>query len=110
MNMYCTENMDIPEDFRVELSQFMFGMRRNVAKDIHNTGKNCELGKPFLSFPIYRLMCEKIFWGGQQSCLVEGCLGRAATRTEMWVHFLYRHLLDNVVIMEEGNLPYPRCT
>ena len=27
----------------------------------------------------------------------------------MRVHFLHRHVLDTVVIMEEGNLPHPRC-
>ena len=30
MNMYCTENMDIPEDFRVELSQFMSLTKRKI--------------------------------------------------------------------------------
>ena len=28
----------------------------------------------------------------------------------MRVHFLYLHVLDTVVIMDEGNLPHPRCT
>ena len=27
----------------------------------------------------------------------------------MRVQFLYRHVLDTVVIMEEGKLPHPRC-
>ena len=48
--------------------------------------------------------------GGLQSCPVEGCTGRAATWTEIWVHFLHRHVLNTVVILEEGNLPHPRCT
>ena len=46
--------------------------------------------------------------GGLRSCPVEGCLGRAATRTAMRVHFLQRQFLDTVFIMEEGNLPHPR--
>ena len=29
---------------------------------------------------------------------------------EMRVHFLHQHVLDTVFIMEEGNLPHPRCT
>ena len=37
--------------------------------------------------------------GGPRICLVEGCLGRAATRTEMRVHFLHWHVLDTVVIL-----------
>ena len=28
----------------------------------------------------------------------------------MWVHFLHRHILDTMVILEEVNLPHPRCT
>ena len=47
--------------------------------------------------------------GRQQSCLVEGCPGRAATRTAMRVHFMHRHVLETVVILEEGNLPHPLC-
>ena len=27
----------------------------------------------------------------------------------MRVHFMNRHVLDTVVILEEGNLPCPRC-
>ena len=27
----------------------------------------------------------------------------------MWVHFLHRHVLDTVVILEEGNFSHPRC-
>ena len=30
-------------------------------------------------------------------------------RTEMRAHFLHRHVLDTVVILEEGNPPHPRC-
>ena len=41
---------------------------------------------------------------------VEGCPERATTRTAMQVHFLHRHVLDTVVILEEGNLPHPWCT
>ena len=37
--------------------------------------------------------------GGQQSCPMEGCPGRAATRKVMWVHFLQQHVLDTVVIL-----------
>ena len=48
--------------------------------------------------------------GGLQSCPVEGFPSQAATRTAVWVHFLYRHALDTTVILEEVNLPHPRCT
>ena len=47
--------------------------------------------------------------GGPRDYPVEGCLGHVATRTAMRVHFLHRHVRDTVVILEEGNLPHPRC-
>ena len=28
---------------------------------------------------------------------------------EMQVHFMHRHVLDTVVILEDGNTPHPRC-
>ena len=31
------------------------------------------------------------------------------TRTAMRMHFVHRHVLDTVVILEEGNFPRPRC-
>ena len=47
--------------------------------------------------------------GGPRNYPLEGCPGRVATRTAKRVHFLHRHVLDTVVILEEGNLPHPRC-
>ena len=46
---------------------------------------------------------------GLMSCPVEECPCRAATRTAMRVQFLYRHVLDTIVILEEGNPPRPQC-
>ena len=40
---------------------------------------------------------------------MEGCPGVSATRAAMRVHFVHRHVHDTVVILEEGNLPLPRC-
>ena len=45
---------------------------------------------------------------GPRNCPIEGCTGRAAMRTEMWVHFFHRHIRDNVIILEEENLPHPQ--
>ena len=41
---------------------------------------------------------------------MEGCPGRAGTRTAMRVHFWCRHVRDIIIILEEGNLPHPRCS
>ena len=45
---------------------------------------------------------------GPRPCPVEECSGQNSIRTEMKVHFWYRHARDTVVIMEEGNLPHPQ--
>ena len=47
--------------------------------------------------------------GGLRSYPMEGYPGRATTRTAMRVHFLHWHVLDTVIILEEGNPPHPRC-
>ena len=54
----------------------------------------------------YRMELPK---GGTTECPVEGCPGRAGTRTAMRVHFWRRHVQDTIIILEEGNLPHPRC-
>ena len=46
---------------------------------------------------------------GPKPCPVEGCSGRAETRTAMRVNLWHRHILETVVIMEEVNLPHPWC-
>ena len=48
-------------------------------------------------------------WGTREFP-VEGCPGRAGTRTAMRVHFWCRHVRDIVIILEKGNLPHPRCS
>ena len=55
----------------------------------------------------YRIEYPK---GGAKACSVEGCPRREGTRTAMRVHFWRRHMRDIVIILEEGNLPHPRCT
>ena len=55
----------------------------------------------------------QVYWmsfpakGGPQTCPVEGCLGIVVTRIVMGVHFVHRHVLDTVVMLEEGNSPHP---
>ena len=38
---------------------------------------------------------------------VEGFQGGVTSLTNLWVHFLHRHIKDTIVILEEGNQPYP---
>ena len=47
--------------------------------------------------------------GSRRQCPVEGCPGVSETRVALRVHFVQRHVHENVVILEEGNLPLPQC-
>ena len=47
---------------------------------------------------------------GLRSSPVEGCPGRAGTRTAMRMHFCSQNVRDIVIILEKGNLPHPRCS
>ena len=47
---------------------------------------------------------------GPRSCPVEGCPGRTGTRTAMRMHLCSRNVRNIVIILEEGNLPHPRCS
>ena len=54
----------------------------------------------------YRIEFPK---GGTTVCPVEGCPGRAGTRTAIRVNFWRRNVRDIVIILEEGKPPHPRC-
>ena len=47
--------------------------------------------------------------GSRRQCPVEGFPGVSATQAAMRVHFVHRHVHNTVVILDEGNLPLPRC-
>ena len=43
-------------------------------------------------------------------CLVEGYLGGASNQTNFRVYAAHHHAQETIVILEEGNQTYPRCT
>ena len=43
-------------------------------------------------------------------CLVEGGRGQAMSWTNIWVHFVHRHVQDTLVILEEGNQCHLQCS
>ena len=77
------------------------GKGKALDMDRHGYGGG-EGGEP----QTYRIEFPK---GGTKACPVEGCPGRAGTRTAMQVQFCRRHVKDIMIILEEGNLPHPRC-
>ena len=82
-----------------------FATREGMGKALDMDGRSYtggEGGAP----QTYRIEFPK---GGSKVCPVEGCPGRAGTRTVMRVHFWRRHVSDIVIILEEVNIPHPRC-
>ena len=68
--------------------------------ELENLGQGEEVWTYRMAFPAK---------GGPRSFPVEVFPRRAATRTDIRVHSMHRHVLDTVVTLEEGNIPHPRC-
>ena len=59
--MYYIARVDMPEDFRNKLSQFMSGIRSTILKDAQNRFGKYESGNYPLSLPIYRKMHDIVY-------------------------------------------------
>ena len=60
--MYHTTRVDMPEHFRSEISLFMLVIRSIIVQDIQNRGDQYDVGKSPISLPIYREMCEIMYY------------------------------------------------
>ena len=58
--------------FWSELSQFMSGMSRNVLQEIQNRVDKYELGKSHLFLPIYKLMCNILYYFPNNEHIISG--------------------------------------
>ena len=62
--------------------------------------------------PIGELRTYKVVFltaGGARNYPIKWYRVWSAKRTAMMVHFLHRYVKDTVIILEEGNIPHPRC-
>ena len=86
------------------------GITRFPPHDSERNGKGEEMGMDGRGHggEKQRMYRKEFPKGGTTDCPVEGCPGRAGTRTAMRVHFWRRHVRDTIIILEEGNLPHPR--
>ena len=62
MHVYHTTKVDMPEYFISELIQLMSGTRRTILQDIQNRVGKYDVGKYPPSLPIYRQMCEIMYY------------------------------------------------
>ena len=51
------------EEFKIELSQFMSGMKRKVASQKTGSGESFDEGKKSISYGVYKKLCELLFEG-----------------------------------------------
>ena len=79
----------------------------DAAHEGHSTGvalgDHAPSGEPCTYKMAFLTTCEP------RNCLVKGCRGQAVTWTAIQVHFYHWHFRDTVIILDEGNLPCPRC-
>ena len=110
-NLYNQERVLCPE-FRTDLEKGLLVTHRQTQHGVDKGGVGSEGGEADgsnrgknprtyrVAFPVQ---------AGPRPRPVEMCSGRASMQTAMRVHFCHRHVRDTVMIMEEGNLPHPRC-
>ena len=63
VHMYHMSGETIPEEFKVELSQFRSGMKRTFASQKAERGEILDEGKKLMSYEVYKNICELLFEG-----------------------------------------------
>ena len=63
VHMYRMGGYTMPEYFKIELSQFMSGMKRTVASQKAESGEILVEGKKSMSYEAYKKLCEFLFEG-----------------------------------------------
>ena len=64
----------MPAYFRANFRQFMSLMSINISQDIHNRDGKFDLGKYPFSFPVYRKICEIIYFSSKPGIFPGSCL------------------------------------
>ena len=59
--MYCMGGETITEEFKIELSQFMSGMKKTVAFQKDKSEKILDEGKKLMGYEVYKKLCELLF-------------------------------------------------
>ena len=53
----------MPEEFNIELSHFMSGMKRTVASQKAERGESLDKGKKLMRYEVYKNLCKFLFEG-----------------------------------------------
>ena len=61
IHMYCMSGEKIPEEFKIELSQFMSGMKRTVTSQKAESGESLDEGKKSMSYEVHMKLCRLLF-------------------------------------------------
>ena len=62
-HVYLMIGETIPEEFNIELSQFMIGMKRTVASQKADSGESLDEGGKSMSYEVYKKLCRLLFEG-----------------------------------------------
>ena len=61
VRMYRMSGETMPEEFKIEISQFISGMKRTIASQKAYSGESLDEGKKLRSCWVYKKLCEIIF-------------------------------------------------
>ena len=61
VHMYHMSEETTPKEFKIELSQFMSGMKRTVASQKAENGESLDEGNKLMSYDVYKKLCKMLF-------------------------------------------------
>ena len=61
VHMYCMSGDTMPEEFKIELSQFMSEMNRMVASKTAESGESLNEGKKLMRYEVYKKLWGLLF-------------------------------------------------
>ena len=61
VHMYCMSGDTMPEEFKIELSQFMSEMNRMVASKTDESGESLNEGKKLMRYEVYKKLWGLLF-------------------------------------------------
>ena len=61
VHMYHMSGETMPEEFKIDITQFMSGTKRTVAPQKDESGESLDEGKNSVIYEVYKNICELIF-------------------------------------------------
>ena len=68
VHMYHMSGETMPEEFKIDIYQFMSGINRTVDSQKAESGESLDEGKKLMSYEVYKKLCELLFEGENDDC------------------------------------------